>query len=98
MINVGLLVKLEAKKGLGPKVAEFLKSAMPLVQAEDKTPIWFAYQEDDETFYITDAFENDEDRNGHLQGPIAKALMSAASELLARDPQIVPVNVLAHKF
>jgi quinol monooxygenase YgiN len=98
MVNVGLVVRLVAKKGRGNDVAEFLKSAMPLVQAEDRTPAWFAYQVDDSTFYIADAFANEEDRENHLKGPIAEALMAKASELFAEAPEIIPVNVLGAKF
>jgi len=97
-VQVGLVVRLVAKNDRGAEVAEFLKSALPLVQAEDRTPAWFAYQVDENTFYIADAFENEADRQGHLTGPIAKALLANAETLLAEPPEIIPVNVLGAKF
>ncbi len=42
-------------------------------------------------------FEDEAGRQGHLQGPIAKALMAAASEMLARPPAIEPIEVLGLK-
>ena len=40
--TVGLLVRLEAKPGREADVEGFLKSALPLVQAEPATTAWFA--------------------------------------------------------
>lgn len=97
MVEVGLVVRLVAKEGLGNTVADFLKSALPMAQAEDGTIAWFAYQADERTFFICDAFANDDDRQKHLQGPIADALMANAAELLAQAPEIIPVNVLGAK-
>ena len=98
MVHFGLVVRLVAKSGRGPEVAEFLKSALPLAQAEERTPAWFAYQADENTFYITDAFATEADRQRHLDGPIAAALLAKAPLLLAQPPEIVPVTVLGAKF
>jgi quinol monooxygenase YgiN len=98
MVTVGLVVRLVAKEGRSSDVAEFLKSALPLVQAEERTPAWFAYQADENTFYITDVFATEMDRQAHLDGPIAAALMANAPELLSQPPEIIPANVLAAKF
>ncbi len=97
-IQVGLLVRVVAKEGRGPEVAAFLASAAPLAEAEAFTPAWFAYQADERTFYITDVFANEADRQKHLTGPIAAALMAKAPELFAQAPEIIPVNVLAAKL
>jgi len=98
MVNVGLLVRIVAAPGREDEVAAFLKSAQPLAEAEDFTPVWFAYRATGGTFYITDAFADDDARQKHLAGPIAAALMAKAPELLAEAPQIVPVDVLAAKI
>ena len=98
MVNVGLVVKLRAKDGRGNDVANFLRSALPLAEEEVKTPFWVAYRVDDVNFYVTDAFANEEDRQGHLQGPIAKALMENAPDLLAEAPEILSVDVLGAKY
>ncbi len=39
--NVALFVRLEAKPGKETEVAEFLKGALPLVDAEPATMAWF---------------------------------------------------------
>ncbi len=44
MSKVALYVPLEAKPGKEKEVAEFLKSALPLVDAEPGTITWFAIQ------------------------------------------------------
>ncbi|HEY0583945.1 MAG TPA: antibiotic biosynthesis monooxygenase, partial [Chloroflexota bacterium] len=42
MTTVGLFVRLEAKPGREADVENFLKGALPLVQAEPATTAWFA--------------------------------------------------------
>jgi len=44
MSKLALYVPLEAKPGKEKEVAEFLKSALPLVDAEPGTVSWFAIQ------------------------------------------------------
>jgi len=95
--NKGLLARLEAKPGKEDDVEEFLKSALPLAQKEDLTIDWFAFKIDDSTFGIYDTFEGEEGQNAHLEGEIASALLAKADELLASEPTIEKVNVLASK-
>ena len=45
MSKVALYVPLEAKPGKEKEVAEFLKSALPLVDAEPGTVTWFAIRD-----------------------------------------------------
>ena len=95
--NKGLLARLEAKPGKEDDVEEFLKSALPLAQKEDLTIDWFAFKIDDSTFGIYDTFEGEEGQNAHLEGEIASALLAKADELLASEPTIEKVDVLASK-
>lgn len=97
MVTVGLLVTLTAKPGKEEDLASFLKSALPLAQAEAETTAWFAIKVDTTTFGIFDVFPDAEGRQAHLDGPIAAALMSRADELLASAPDIKPIDVLAAK-
>jgi hypothetical protein len=46
MTNYALYVPLEAKPGKEKEVADFLRSAVPLVNAETGTISWFAIQEE----------------------------------------------------
>lgn len=98
MVKVGLWVRLEAKPGKEEEVAEFLKSALPLAQAEPETIVWFALRLGSATFGIFDAFPDDNGRQAHLSGPIAAALMEKASELLTQAPTIEKLEVLAAKL
>jgi len=95
--NKGLLARLEAKPGKEDDVEEFLKSALPLAQKEDLTIDWFAFKIDYSTFGIYDTFEGEEGQNAHLEGEIASALLAKADELLASEPTIEKIDVLASK-
>jgi quinol monooxygenase YgiN len=96
-ITVGLLVLLEAKPDKSTALAEFLKQGRDLAVAEPATVTWYAFKVDDVTYGIFDTFEAEAGREAHLAGEIAKALMAAAPELLAKDPDIKLVDVLAVK-
>jgi quinol monooxygenase YgiN len=98
MVHVALLARLEAKPGKEAEVANLLKSALPLANAEPATTVWFALKLGPSTFGIFDAFPDDAGRQAHLSGQIAAALMAKAPELLAKPPTIEPVDVLAAKL
>jgi len=88
----------EAKPGKEAEVESFLRSGLPLVQAEPATTAWFGIRLGPSTFGIFDAFPNDAGRQAHLNGKVAAALMAKASELLSRPPSIEKVDVLAAKL
>jgi quinol monooxygenase YgiN len=92
-----LLALLEAKAGKEKEVEEFLKSALPLAQQETQTTTWYAVKLGPSRFGIFDTFKDETGRNAHLNGPIAKALMAKADELLAKPPQIEQLEILAVK-
>jgi quinol monooxygenase YgiN len=98
MVAVGLFVTLEAKPGKDDDVAAFLKGALPLVEEEPQTTAWFAVRLASSRFAIFDAFPSEAGREAHLAGPVATALMENAPELLASDPRIETVDVLAFKL
>ncbi|HET7492959.1 MAG TPA: antibiotic biosynthesis monooxygenase [Bradyrhizobium sp.] len=98
MSKVALYVPLEAKPGKEKELAEFLKSALPLVDAEPGTVSWFAIQQGPSSFAIFDTFEDENGRNAHLNGKVAAALMARAGELLAQPPAIHKTDILADKL
>ncbi len=98
MVTTGLIVRLEAQAGKEDAVAEFLRSAVPLVEGEPETIAWFAVRLGESSFAIVDVFPDDAGRQAHLAGPVAAALMSKADELLAEPPAIEHVDVLAAKL
>lgn len=96
--QLGLYVELNAKPDKIDAVAHFLKSAQSLVEAESGTVTWYALRIGESTFAIFDTFANDSDREAHLNGEVANALMENARELLTDIPVIRKCDVLAAKF
>lgn len=97
-ITVGLLVRLEAKPGREADLAAFLEQGLQLASQEAATPLWCALRLGPSTFGIYDAFLDEAGRQAHLSGPIAKALMAQAPQLLAVPPTIERVDVLGAKL
>ena len=97
MEKFALLARVEAKPGKENDVLAFLKSALPLAEAEPDTVRWYALQLGPSTFGIFDTFETEDGRKAHLAGKIAEALMANAGELLSKDPVIEFVELLAIK-
>ena len=97
MVNVGLLVRLEAKPGKEDEVESFLKAGLVTVQEEPATTVWYAIRLGPSTFGIFDAFPDEEGRQAHLTGRVAAALMQKAPDLLAAPPVIEKVDILAAK-
>src|ERR1700726_2507547 len=98
MSKVALYVPLESKPGKEKEVAEFLKSALPLVNAEPDTVSWFAIQEGPSSFAIFDTFDDEAGREARLSGKVAAALMAKAGESMAKPPAIHKIAILADKL
>jgi quinol monooxygenase YgiN len=98
MVKVGLLARLEAKPGKEAEVGSFIEGAVALANDEASTIAWFAVRLGPSTFGIFDVFPDEAGRQAHLNGPIAKALMAKAGELLSQPPKIEPLDVLAAKL
>ena len=97
MKKLGLLVRLKAKAGKEKNVEEFITSALPLANEEAGTITWYAFRIDSSTLGIFDTYSDEEGREAHLGGKIAKELMENAPELLATSPSIEKLDVLAAK-
>jgi quinol monooxygenase YgiN len=98
MVNVALLVRLEAKAGKESDVEAFLRGGLPIVEDEPATIVWFALRLGPTTFAIFDAFPDDAGRQAHLSGTVAAALIAKAPDLFAPSPAIEKVDVLAAKL
>jgi quinol monooxygenase YgiN len=94
---LAFVAKLTAKDETADEVGAFLGDAVKLANDEAGTVVWFALRTDPTTFWIVDAFASEGDRQAHINGPIAAALMSNADRLLAAPPEILPADVLAAK-
>jgi quinol monooxygenase YgiN len=98
MYTVALFARLEAKAGKENEVAKFLETGLSLANQETTTPIWFALRLGPRTFGVFDAFRDENGRQAHLGGPIAKALMAQAPELFSQPPAIERIEVLGAKL
>jgi quinol monooxygenase YgiN len=98
MLSLGLFVRLEAKPGKEKDVEAFLMQGLQLAHQEPTTPLWFALRLGPSTFGVFDAFQDESGRQGHLNGPIAKALMASAPDLLTVPPSIERTEVLGAKI
>ena len=95
MIKHALFVRLEAKPGKERAVADFLAAGLEMTNREATTPIWFALRLSPTTFGVFDAFAREEDRQAHLAGDMANALMARVDEMLASPPSVELIDVLA---
>jgi quinol monooxygenase YgiN len=96
-VRLGLLALLEAKPGKGDDLAAFLEAGRALAVAEEGTVTWYAFKISDTSFGIFDTFETDDARAAHLAGQIPQALGQVAPDLLAADPDIRTVEIIAVK-
>jgi quinol monooxygenase YgiN len=96
-VTVGVLALLEAKPEKRADLAAFLESGRAIAAAEQGTATWYAFKLEDSTYGIFDTFESEDARNAHLRGEIPRALAQVGPELLAKDPEIHLVDVLAVK-
>ena len=96
-VTLGILALLEAKPGKGDDLADFLRSGREIAAREEGTVTWYAFKVGDTTYGVFVTFESEEGRQAHLNGEIAKALGQVGPELLASDPDIRPVEILAVK-
>ena len=81
-------INLEAKPGKEKEVADFLRSALPLVNGEPGTISWYAIQEGPSSFAIFDTFNDEAGRDAHLNGKVAAALMEkiTAGDVFNKTP------------
>jgi quinol monooxygenase YgiN len=100
MTKFAFYVPLEAKPGKEKDVADFLRSAVPLVNAEPGTRSWYAIQEGPSHFAIFDTFDDEAGRDAHLNGKVAAALMEKAQsgDLFAKAPEIHRLGIIADKL
>ena len=96
-VTLGLLALLEAKPGKGEELAAFLQAGREIAVAEEGTVTWYAFKISETSYGILDTFETEDARTAHLNGQIPAALGQVAGDLLARDPEIKLIDVLAVK-
>lgn len=97
MVKLSLFVRLEAQPGKENEVAKFLEKALELANQEPTTRLWFALRFGPSTFGVFDAFSDEQGREKHLNGPIAKALVARTPELFTAPPVIERIDLLGVK-
>ncbi|MHA6765163.1 hypothetical protein [Streptacidiphilus sp. PAMC 29251] len=93
MVTVGVLATFEVKPGTEEEVAAFFKEGLPLVEAQPRTTVWFAFRRDDTSYGAFAAFANEGDRDALLSsgGPqVAKKY----AHIFASAPSFDKVDVL----
>ncbi|HEY6494740.1 MAG TPA: antibiotic biosynthesis monooxygenase [Trebonia sp.] len=96
-VRLGILLQLEAAPGKGDELAAFLRAGRELAVAEEGTVTWYAFKISDTSYGVFDTFETDDARQDHLNGEIPRALGQVAPGLLAGEPEIRLVDVIAVK-
>src|SRR5258708_11188159 len=97
MSRVAIWAQLEAKPGQEKEVEDFLKSAQPLAEREAATLSWYAIKLGPGKYGIFDTFADEDGRNAHLNGEIAKALFAKAKDLFSKPPDVAKPEILAVK-
>ncbi|MET3567974.1 quinol monooxygenase YgiN [Leifsonia sp. 563] len=96
-LTLGVLALLEAKPDKAAEMREFLIGGKAVVDQEPGTRTWYAFQIDDTHFGIFDTFADEDARQAHLNGAIPQALGEVGPNLLAKDPELNTVDLLAVK-
>ena len=94
-LTSGLLVSLQAKEGKQEEIAALLNGALAAVTREGGTETWYAYRITDTEFGIFDTFYDENAREAHLSGEVAKALDRVSDHLLNEPPRIERIDILA---
>ena len=96
-VTLGILAMLEAKPGKGVELEAFLSAGRELAVAEEGTVTWYAFKISDTSYGIFDTFATGDARTAHINGQIPAALANVSADLLASEPDIRPVDVVAVK-
>ena len=96
-VTVGLLGRLKVQPGKEAAMEEFLRGAKAIVDGEPNTTAWFALKLGESEYGVFDVFPDDSGRQEHLTGQLVQALGARGAELLAGEPSIEFVDVLAAK-
>jgi quinol monooxygenase YgiN len=98
MVKFGFYVELKARPGKESQVEEFLKQGATMAKKETGIVSWYGVKEEEPGLYgIIDTFTNEQGRDEHLTGELAKALFGKADELFSEAPKVHRLHVIAQK-
>jgi len=96
--NIAILANFEAKPAHAADLEALLTGAIDIANKEAGTTSWYAFKLSDTRFGVFDTFGNEEGRQAHLAGEIAKALLGKADEWLSQAPEFLMADLLAAKL
>ena len=97
MAKQAIWVMLKAKAGKEAEVEAFLKQGATMSQNEPQTVTWYGVKIAPGAYGVFDTFNDEQGRDAHMNGDIAKALMAKAPELFENQLQIEKLEILASK-
>ena len=97
MPKQAIWVMLKAKAGKEAEVEAFLKQGAIMSQNEAQTVTWYGVKIGPGVYGVFDTFSDEQGRDAHLNGDIAKALMAKAPDLFENQLQIEKLEILASK-
>jgi len=97
MAKQAIWVMLKAKAGKEAEVEAFLKQGATMSQNEAQTVTWYGVKIAPGVYGVFDTFNDEQGRDAHLNGDIAKALMAKAPEFFENQLQIEKLEILASK-
>jgi quinol monooxygenase YgiN len=97
MAKHAIWVMLKAKPGKEEDVEEFLKQGAAMSLEEPRTVSWYGVKIAPGMYGVFDTFNDEEGRDAHLSGEIAKALMANAKEFFSNELKIEKMEILADK-
>jgi quinol monooxygenase YgiN len=97
MAKQAIWVMLKAKPGKEEDVEAFLKQGAAMSLEEPRTVTWYGVKMGPGMYGVFDTFNDEEGRDAHLGGEIAKALMANAKELFSNEIKIEKMEILADK-
>ncbi len=97
MAKQAIWVMLKAKAGKENDVEAFLSQGAAMANDEPETVNWYGVKMAPGVYGVFDTFDDEEGRDAHLNGKIAKALMASAPELFDNEIRIEKMEIIAIK-
>jgi quinol monooxygenase YgiN len=97
MAKLAIWVMLKAKPGKEADVEAFLKQGAVMSKDEAQTVNWYGVKMGPGIYGVFDTFNDEDGRDAHLNGEIARALMANASELFSNEIRVEKMEILADK-
>ena len=97
MAKQAIWVMLKAKTGKEAEVEAFLRQGATMSRNEPLTVTWYGVKIAPGGYGVFDTFNDEQGRDAHMNGDIAKALMAKAPELFSNELQIEKMEILAAK-